>query len=219
MLVDVKMVWLAFVVLFAHCRSVAAMARLDEIARQAHEEIPLLRRQEHDRNLIFERKILEQSISHQRELYQDSQYYTNQYNGYQYDQYQGWNPSMAETEFGFDITRYSFKYTGCHDVGQTINADGSPSRYATFRLCPTESCSAMSTWGCKSDYGEYIVPVDLLVASLIEHNQARVLGYCEYCQNCAAIESYSQFATEVLLHKQYVLSYAQQKFAKWCART
>lgn len=214
----VRLFWLILSMKTCHA---AVSASLKEAARLAHEENPVLRKQEHERRVELEKKFMKESIPNERGLEdaQNAEYSSNQYNGYQYGQYQDWDPSMAEEEFGFDITGYSFKYTGCHHVGRTIKADGSPSRYATFRLCPTETCTGRSTFGCKKDYGEYVVPVDLLVTSLIQHNEARVIGYCTYCQHCAAIESYSQFSTEVLLHKEYILSYAQQRFSRWCSRT
>eukprot|EP00977_Amphora_coffeiformis_P000989 scaffold212_cov173-Amphora_coffeaeformis.AAC.15 len=196
-----------------------ATGRLEDDARQAHDEIEGLRKKENERWTKVQKKLLESSRPYERSLEDYYQSNNNQYNVYQQNSMYGmWNASMSEVDFGFDITSYSFKYTGCHDVGYKWKSGENPSRYATFRLCPTNSCSGKSTWGCKSDYGEYIVPVDLLVSSLIEHNEARVRGYCEYCQRCAAVESYKLFAGEVLMHKEYVLSYAQQRFSTWCAR-
>lgn len=210
---------------------------LEAAAQKAHNEIPTLRRQEHDMWVKLQERLLEaaepyqqndshhhdqqqQQQQHQREMYgQNAEYRANQYNGYQPSSYQTWDPYLAENDFGFDIREYSFKYTGCHDVGHTLQYDPAPSRYATFRLCPTDSCSAQSTWGCQSNYGEYIVPADLLLTSLIEHNQARVTGYCEYCHKCAALESYKQFFSETSMHKEYAVSYADNKFQTWCTRT
>jgi hypothetical protein len=53
----------------------------------------------------------------------------------------------------------------------------------------------------------------------MEHNQARVAGYCEYCESCATVESYKQFFSEVSIQKQYVVNYAKAKFETWCSRT
>ena len=208
----------------------AASSNLQEVARQVHDEIPHLRRKERQRRADLESSLLKNSRPYNRLLedYGQAQYQygSNQYNanrqnpyyGYAQEEYQMWDPYLTEEEFGFDITGYSFKYTGCHDVGRKLKSSGDASRYATFRLCPTDTCSGKSTWGCKSDYGEYIVPVDLLVMSLIEHNQARVTGYCEYCQNCAALESFNEFAAEILMHRDYILGNAKQKFSTWCSR-
>jgi hypothetical protein len=207
---------------------------LDEAARRAHEQVPRLRRLESERWTRTGEQLLRAAASPppRRDLaYEWNQYGSsdsNQYNGnqQQYHQdangnyYEPWNSDLTETDFGFDVRSYSFKYTGCHDVGHwSQGQEEVATRYATFRLCPTESCTSASTFGCQSDYGEYIVPVDLLVTSLMEHNRARVAGYCEYCESCATVESYKHFFSEISIEKQYVVNYAETKFQTWCAGT
>jgi hypothetical protein len=219
-----------------HWVTTAATVALDEAARRAHEEVPQLRQRETERWTRTEELLVHgASAAREPDAPRDLAYEWNQYgsgssNQYdtsqQYQQdangnyYEPWDPDLTETDFGFDVRSYSFKYTGCHDLGHWWQGqEETATRYATFRLCPTETCSAYSTFGCQSDYGEYIVPVDLLVTSLMEHNQARVAGYCEYCESCATVESYKQFFSEVSIQKQYVINYAKAKFETWCSRT
>ena len=226
-------------------RDIPALRRADQQHWRTHVQSTILQVALHEKQQQEQQQQQQQQQTRRLEDYYYNRYYTNradasvqeqvdqQYDATQYGSYGSfeqygdfqlydnlWDPSMAETEFGFDITHYSFKYTGCHDVGQRWQqAETRPTRYATFRLCPSDACSGRSTFGCKTNYGEYIVPVDVLVISLIEHNQARVTGYCQYCERCAALESYKQFASEILMHKQYILNYADTRFKSWCSRT
>jgi hypothetical protein len=135
-----------------------------------------------------------------------------------------YNADMSNADYGFDIGSYSLKYTGCSTV-ETYNADqanegGSSSvltsqRFATFRLCPTDSCSSNKYEGCSSNYGDYVVSLDQFLAAMVALNEDRVVGYCEYCQECAAIESFHKFYYETTSKKTIVLSTAKQTYQSW----
>jgi hypothetical protein len=143
---------------------------------------------------------------------------------YDDDGYSSWNHNMVQQEFGFYITAYSFKYTGCHNVVDKENSyPEKMQRFVTFRLCPTQSCFEWKANGCSgggsnhnnNNYGEYAVPLNYYLSALLEYNQGRVLSFCEYCQSCAMIESYKSFFYDMILRKQYTVQYAKAQFQTW----
>lgn len=113
----------------------------------------------------------------------------------------------AESNFGMDllskarrveeaevdttwISGYSLKFQGCHHISQwNAAADGEDDvrietkRLARFRLCPVDSCSDESGYGCKKGYGDYIVDMDTFLATYLE-NKEEVEQ--ENCENYAA---------------------------------
>lgn len=148
------------------------------------------------------------------------------YNGYWYgnDYNYEWNQEMAEEEFGFDISAYSIKYTGCHTV-ETYNemlAENDQfetvlgtQRYATFRLCPVEYCNTNNKWGCDQNYGEYVVPLGNYVESIVEYGQERVQAYCEFCEDCAAREAYRSWARSQINQMEYDMQLAEQLYEQF----
>jgi hypothetical protein len=137
-----------------------------------------------------------------------------------------WNydADYTNAEFGFALDNYSLKYTGC-STAETYSADqaadnGDTSvlvskRFATFRLCPTSTCSDNKYQGCSSNYGDYVVSLDQFLNAMVELNEDRVTGYCTYCQECAAIESFHKWYYETTAKKAAVLSTAQQSYKSW----
>ena len=132
-----------------------------------------------------------------------------------------WDQYMEEYQFGFDITNYAVKYTQCATV-QTYSDDLAEDeysdtvlaaqRFALFRLCPADQCSDYSANGCSSNYGEYLVSLDQFLLAMLEYQESRVAGYCEYCQGCAAIEAAKNFWTQVYYTREYALQNAQQAY-------
>jgi len=108
--------------------------------------------------------------------------------------------------YGFNITQYSLKYHSCmslsfyDDEGQKqgdsedkVNSFSSLSRtqsFAILKLCPSHKCLNNSWYGCKSEYGEYMLPLkDYLIASNTYHESV-AYSYCNYCQQCLYFEKY-----------------------------
>lgn len=135
-----------------------------------------------------------------------------------------WDESMDEQDLGFDITNFAVKYTKCAtiqsysdnlaaaDYTDTVLA---AQRFALFRLCPKDECSASSDNGCGTNYGEYIVTLDQFLLSILELQEHRVAGYCEYCQNCATIEAAKHFYAEVKTAKESAVEVAQTAYETW----
>jgi hypothetical protein len=161
--------------------------------------------------------------------YQQQQYNGNQQNAnggaeggyYSYGGEYDWDQAMAEQDFGFDITDYAIKYTGCHRIetfndnvaqNENINSVLGIQSFATFRLCPADECYENNVWGCSSNYGEYVVAMEDFLGGLLGYNEERVYGYCEYCAECANIESYKDWAAQVKMQKAYTVEHAESLF-------
>jgi len=132
-----------------------------------------------------------------------------------------WDEYMDEYSLGFDITSYSVKYTQCATVqsysdnlAQDEYSDTvlAAQRFALFRLCPADQCSDYSNAGCASNYGEYLVSLDQFLMAMLEYQESRVAGYCEYCQSCAAIESAKNFWTTDYNTRDYALQVAEASY-------
>jgi len=101
-------------------------------------------------------------------------------------------------DFGFDVSSYSLKYAGCSAISTFSDAmaeanDGvssifSSMSYVVFRLCPTETCSPSSVYGCSSDYGEYMVPMGDWLDIISAYREEEFERYCQFCANCMANE-------------------------------
>ena len=99
-------------------------------------------------------------------------------------------------DFGFDVSSYSLKYAGCSAISTFSDAmaeanDGvssifSSMTYVVFRLCPTETCSPSSVYGCSSDYGEYMVPMGDWLEIISAYREEEFERYCDFCANCMA---------------------------------
>jgi hypothetical protein len=134
-----------------------------------------------------------------------------------------YNADMSNADYGFDLGAYSLKYTGCSTVETYNDQDSDESggsmlvskRFATFRLCPTNSCSSNRYEGCNSNYGDYVVSLDQFLAAMVALNEDRVVGYCQYCQECAAVESFHKFYYETTSKKTIVVSTAKQTYQSW----
>lgn len=99
------------------------------------------------------------------------------------------------SNYGFDISTYSLKYAGCSaistysdELAQDEDATTvfETEQYVIFRFCPSKKCQEKSTYGCMSDYGEYMVPIATWLDIMKDFRDEEFERYCEYCQNCAA---------------------------------
>ena len=87
------------------------------------------------------------------------------------------------------VSDFSIKFQGCHHISQwNDEADGeedvriATKRLVRFRLCPSNYCSLDSAAGCSSDYGDYVIDMNIYLEafteSVAEFNEAR----CEYLE-------------------------------------
>jgi hypothetical protein len=223
----------------------AAHQELVRAAIKAASGVPQLKKAEARRLKAFSSKMRSLATPKERDLQNNYNYNQNQqggqYNGNQYNNnqqgennynqgqyydgdYDGdyqWNEEMNEEAFGFDISAYSIKYTGCHTV-ETYNENLAGNEqfetmlgnqnYATFRLCPTETCNTNNKWGCDSNYGEYVVPLYDYVESIVGYGEARVEAFCGFCEDCAAREAYRSFANNQRNQMEYDMQNAEQVY-------
>jgi len=109
-------------------------------------------------------------------------------------------------EYRFNITQYSLKYQSCvslsffkEDMDQQANSQDEGNgfsslfrtqTFAILKLCPSHKCLDNSWYGCKSEFGEYMLPLqDYLVASNT-YQESVAYSYCNYCQQCLYFEKY-----------------------------
>ena len=96
-------------------------------------------------------------------------------------------------DFGFDVSQYSVKYSGC-SVVQTYSDDMAEDeasdtvlvarKFVIFRLCPSQSCNKYIVTGCTEDYGEYLVELDDYLEAVSNFYQEKSKRFCEYCLPC-----------------------------------
>jgi len=106
--------------------------------------------------------------------------------------YYNWN------DLGVNIADYSLKYHKCTTlqsfVGEEANdADGSPfvnHKFVTFRLCPTDTCSADGWDGCRDSYGEYMMDMSEFIEIQAKYDEELFEQYCNYCETCMYFENY-----------------------------
>mmetsp|Transcript_5717 Transcript_5717/g.9021 ORF Transcript_5717/g.9021 Transcript_5717/m.9021 type:complete len:382 (+) Transcript_5717:126-1271(+) len=105
----------------------------------------------------------------------------NNKNGNQYQgNYQEIDWDNIDTSY---LAGYSIKFQGCHHVQQwNENADGEDDikimtqRLVRFRLCPQGSCSAGATFGCDSNYGDYVVDMETFVGAYLDQMQDQYMN-------------------------------------------
>jgi len=122
------------------------------------------------------RKLLQNA----RKVAQNGQYYANG-EGQQYQgNYQEVNWNEIDSSY---IAGYSLKFQGCHHVQQWNNDaedEGDikilTQRLVRFRMCPADSCSSVTTRGCDSNYGDYLVDMETYVAAYMEQMQQQYMN-------------------------------------------
>jgi hypothetical protein len=84
-------------------------------------------------------------------------------------------------EFGFDVTAYSVKYTGCSailtysdEAAEEADTVLETKRFVVFRLCPTDSCNKYDAKGCSSNYGEYVLEMGDYLETMAEYNEEKL---------------------------------------------
>lgn len=99
--------------------------------------------------------------------------------------------------FGFDPADYSLKYAGCSAVAtysdelaenEELATVVQSRKFVVFRLCPTDYCSDDRTYGCSSNYGEYILDMEEYLLFMKEYKEEQMERFCEYCEECMNME-------------------------------
>lgn len=103
------------------------------------------------------------------------------------NQDEGWD------DFGFDVSQYSVKYSGC-SVIQTYSDEMAEDettdtvlvgkKFVIFRLCPSQSCNKYTVTGCTEDYGEYLIEIGDYLEAVSNFYQEKSKRFCEYCLPC-----------------------------------
>jgi hypothetical protein len=101
--------------------------------------------------------------------------------------YQDFNWDDVDTSY---LAGYSIKFQGCHHVQQwNEDADGEDDikiktqRLVRFRLCPANSCTAGATYGCDSNYGDYVVDMETFVGAYLTQMQEQYMNSAQYGGN------------------------------------
>ncbi|KAL3914145.1 MAG: hypothetical protein SGARI_000280 [Bacillariaceae sp.] len=81
------------------------------------------------------------------------------------------------------LAGYSIKFQGCHHVQQwNDEAEDEEDikimtqRLVRFRLCPSGSCSSGATFGCDSNYGDYVVDMETYVGAYLSQMQDQYMN-------------------------------------------
>lgn len=106
--------------------------------------------------------------------------------------YYNWNG------LGVNIADYSLKYHKCTTLQSFVGEDGdgddgSPfvkHKFVTFRLCPTDTCSADGWDGCRDSYGEYMMDMGEFIEIQANYDEELFEQYCNYCETCMYFENY-----------------------------
>lgn len=115
----------------------------------------------------------------------------NNKNGYQsYQNYQGQSQysgsyqdvNWKEIDTSY-LAAYSIKFQGCHHVQQWNEDAGNgddikimTQRLVRFRLCPANACSAGASFGCDSNYGDYVVDMETYVGAYLTQMQSEYMN-------------------------------------------
>ena len=88
------------------------------------------------------------------------------------------------------VANYSLKFQGCHNIPNwNEEADDeedvrvSNTALVRFRLCPSDSCSTESAYGCKSGYGDYVVSMNTYLQAYFQSVQQDREYNCQFAEN------------------------------------
>lgn len=87
------------------------------------------------------------------------------------------------------VSGFSIKFQGCHHISQwNDEADEdedvriATKRLVRFRLCPTEYCSIDKAAGCTSEYGDYVIDMNIYLEAFTESVTEYNTAQCEYLE-------------------------------------
>jgi len=102
-----------------------------------------------------------------------------------------------------DLAEMAIKYTGCQNIKRWDDdmAAGGDSplmmdRFVMFRLCDADQCSAYNDWGCNSNYGEYLIPMEDYLSLMAEYHFQQFSRYCKTCYLCSKLDYYNESEEE-----------------------
>lgn len=121
-------------------------------------------------------------------LFNNARKLSNNYGQSQYSgNYQDVNYDDIDTSY---LAGYSIKFQGCHHVQQwNEDANGEDDikiktqRLVRFRLCPANACTAGATFGCDSNYGDYVVDMETFVGAYLTQMQEQYMNSASYGGN------------------------------------
>ena len=116
------------------------------------------------------------------------------YDSLQEKEANGFKRELEDYSFGFDATwlkDYSFKFQGCsffpqwnYDAYKNEHVRIATKRLARIRMCPYGSCLSgdmdSNGNGCSSNYGDYILDLNVFTDSYFESNRAREDFQCAF---------------------------------------
>ena len=96
--------------------------------------------------------------------------------------------------YSVNLTNYALKYIGCSNI-HTFSDDLAQSGYGSdsvlalnqfvvVRLCPRDECSNYHKYGCNSDFGDYLIPMEDYLQIMKENYFEQYEQYCETCAAC-----------------------------------
>lgn len=87
---------------------------------------------------------------------------------------------------------YSLKYATCQKVQRFSSNAVKRGEYSSMvtddivilRLCPNQSCSESSRYGCSSGYGEYAIDVTDYMTIMMKYHADKQSSFCNFCDSC-----------------------------------
>jgi hypothetical protein len=121
-------------------------------------------------------------------------------------------------EYNFNwVANYSLKFQGCYNIPKwNDEVDGeddvrvSNSALVRVRLCPTNTCSQESAYGCKEGYGDYVIDMATFLQAYFESVQQDQEYNCQYeeqygdCAACANNGGNDNYSEEMCMYDCYM---------------
>ena len=100
--------------------------------------------------------------------------------------------------YGFDMSSYSLKYASCSTIStfsdelaqdETSSTIFNTQQFVVFRLCPSDTCKKNHDYGCRNNYGEYMIPLYDWLETIAYYRENEFERYCSYCEVCGSSQS------------------------------
>lgn len=124
------------------------------------------------------------------------------------------NNNQEEMNFNW-VANYSLKFQGCYNIphwNEDVDEDNdvrvSNSALVRMRLCPTNTCSMESAYGCKEGYGDYVVDMQTYLEAYFESIQMDQEYSCQYatenyngeCYKCSQDQGNDNYSQEMCFY-------------------
>jgi hypothetical protein len=129
---------------------------------------------------------------------------------------EGGNNNQNNQEINFNwVANYSLKFQGCYNIphwNEDVDEDNdvrvSNSALVRIRLCPTNTCSMESAYGCKEGYGDYVVDMNTYLQAYFESVQQDQEYNCQYhaenyngnCYKCSQDQGNDNYSQEMCFY-------------------